>query len=86
MAGDLENLAMPVEVDGIDGEAHEAHVNAVARCDEQGRGGRQGALQHEAAQARQESIRNLDLQDNAAVGYRIRFHLHNASPSDKCRI
>lgn len=86
MAGDLEDPALLIEVDGIDGEAHEAHVDAVARRDEQGRGGRQGALQHEAAQARQKSIRNLDLQDNAAVGYRIRFHLHNASPSDKCRI
>lgn len=86
MASNLEDPAILVEVDSVDGEAHETHVDAVARCNEQGRGGRQGAAQHEAAQARQESIRNLDLQDNAAVGYRIRFHLHNASPSDKCRI
>lgn len=51
VAGDLENLALLVEVDGVDGEAHKAHVDAVARRDEQGRGGRQGTAQHEAAEA-----------------------------------
>ena len=51
VAGDLEYPALLVEVDGVDGEAHEAHVDAVARRDEQGRGGRQGAVQHEAAEA-----------------------------------
>lgn len=51
VAGDLEDLALFVEVDGVDGEAHKAHVDAVARRDEQGRGGRQGAAQHEAAEA-----------------------------------
>lgn len=51
VAGDLEDSALFVEVDGVDGEAHEAHVDAVARHDEQGRGGRQGAAQHEAAEA-----------------------------------
>lgn len=49
--GDLEDSSLLVEVDGVDGEAHEAHVDAVARCDEQGRGGRQGTAQHEAAEA-----------------------------------
>ena len=51
LAGDLEDFALFVEVDGVDGEAHEAHVDAVARRDEQGRGGRQGTAQHEAAEA-----------------------------------
>lgn len=51
VTGDLEDLALLVEVDGVDGEAHEAHVDAVARRDEQGRGGRQGTAQHEAAEA-----------------------------------
>lgn len=51
MAGDLEDSALLVEVDGVDGEAHEAHVDAVARRDEQGRGGRQRTAQHEAAEA-----------------------------------
>lgn len=51
VAGDLEDSALLVEVDRVDGEAHEAHVDAVARRDEQGRGGRQGAVQHEAAEA-----------------------------------
>mgnify|MGYP004689044143 CR=1 FL=1 len=48
--GDLEDSSLLVEVDGVDGEAHEAHVDAVARRDEQGRGGRQGAAQHKAAE------------------------------------
>ena len=51
VAGNLEDLALFVEVDGVDGEAHKAHVDAVARHNEQGRGGRQGAVQHEAAEA-----------------------------------
>lgn len=51
VAGDLEDSALFVEVDGVDGEAHEAHVDAVARRDEQGRGGRQGTAQHKAAEA-----------------------------------
>lgn len=51
VAGDLEDFALLVEVDGVYGEAHEAHVDAVARRDEQGRGGRQGTAQHEAAEA-----------------------------------
>lgn len=51
LAGDLKDFALLVEVDGVDGEAHKAHVDAVARRDEQGRGGRQGAAQHEAAEA-----------------------------------
>ena len=51
VAGDLEDFALLVEVDGVDGEAHEAHVDAVARRDEQSRRGRQGAAQHEAAEA-----------------------------------
>lgn len=51
VAGDLEDFALLVEVDSVDGEAHEAHVDAVARRDEQGRGGRQGTAQHEAAEA-----------------------------------
>lgn len=51
MAGNLEDPAILIEVNGIDGEAHEAHVDAVARCDEQSRSGRQGAAQHEAAEA-----------------------------------
>ena len=51
VTGDLEDLALLVEIDGVYGEAHEAHVDAVARRDEQGRGGRQGAAQHEAAEA-----------------------------------
>ena len=60
VVGDLEDTALLVEVDGIDGEAHEAHVDAVARCDEQGRGGRQGAAQHEAAKALPEGCRQVD--------------------------
>lgn len=60
VAGDLEDSALLVEVDGVDGEAHEAHVDAVARRDEQGRGGRQGAAQHEAAKALPESCRQVD--------------------------
>lgn len=51
VASNLEDLVLFVEVDGVDGEAHEAHVDAVARRDEQGRGGRQGTAQHEAAEA-----------------------------------
>ena len=51
VTGDLEDLALLVEIDGVYGEAHEAHVDAVARRDEQGRGGRQGTAQHEAAEA-----------------------------------
>ena len=49
--GDLEDSSLLVEVDGVYGEAHEAHVDAVARLNEQGRGGRQGAAQHEAEEA-----------------------------------
>lgn len=49
--GNLEDFAVLVEVDRVDGKAHEAHVDAVARRNEQGRGGRQGAAQHEAAEA-----------------------------------
>ena len=49
MAGDLEYPALLVEVDGVDGKAHEAHVDAVARLNQQGCGGRQGAAKHQAA-------------------------------------
>lgn len=45
VAGDLEDSALFVEVDGVDGEAHKAHVDAVARRNEQSRGGQQGAAQ-----------------------------------------
>lgn len=51
VAGDLENLALLVEVDGVDGEAHKAHVDAVARHNEQSCRGWQGAAHHEAAEA-----------------------------------
>lgn len=51
VAGDLEDSSLLVEVDDVYGEAHEAHVDAVARRDEQSRRGRQGTAQHEAAEA-----------------------------------
>lgn len=51
VAGDLEDLTLLVEVDGVDGEAHEAHVDAVAGRDEQPGCGRQGTAQHEATKA-----------------------------------
>lgn len=60
MAGNLEDPALLVEVDGVYGEAHEAHVDAVARRDEQSRSGRQGAAQHEAAKALPEGCRQVD--------------------------
>ena len=49
VAGDLEYPALLVEVDGVDGKAHKAHVDAVARLNQQGCGGRQGAAKHQAA-------------------------------------
>ena len=49
MTGNLEDSAILIEVDGVDGEAHEAHVDAVARLNQQGCGGRQGAAKHQAA-------------------------------------
>lgn len=77
VAGDLENLAMPVEVDGIDGEAHEAHVDAVARRDEQGRGGRQRTAQHEAAKALPEGCRQMNGEGDIGKFDDECFCLHN---------
>lgn len=60
MTGDLEDLSLLVEVDGIDGEAHEAHVYAVAGRNEQAGRGRQGTAKHQAGQPRPERIGNMN--------------------------
>lgn len=63
---DLEDFALLVEVDGVNGEAHEAHVDAVAGRNEQAGRGRQGAAKHQPSQTCPECIGHLDL-DVAAV-------------------
>lgn len=77
VAGDLEDPALLVEVDSVDGEAHEAHVDAVARRDEQGRGGRQGAAQHEAAKALPEGCRQMNSEGDIGRFDDECFCLHN---------
>ena len=76
MTGNLEDSAILVEVDGVDGEAHEAHVDAVARRNEQGRGGRQGAAQHEATEALPEGGSEVDGKGDAGPFYLKCFDLH----------
>lgn len=66
VAGNLEDLAVLVEVDGINGEAHEAHVDAVAGRDEEPCRGRQRTAKHQPRQARPECISHMNL-DAAAV-------------------
>lgn len=61
VAGNFEDLALLVEVDGVDGEAHEAHVDAVAGRDEEPCRGRQRAAKHQPRQARPECVGHLDL-------------------------
>ena len=77
MASNLEDPAILVEVDSVDGEAHETHVDAVARCNEQGRGGRQGAAQHEAAKALPEGCRQVDGESGIGRFDDECFCLHN---------
>lgn len=77
LAGDLEDFALFVEVDGVDGEAHEAHVDAVARRNEQSRGGQQGAAHHEAAEALPESSSKADSKGGIRVFYLECFCLHD---------
>ena len=77
MAGDLEDPALLVEVDSIDGEAHETHVDAVARCDEQGRGGRQRTAQHEAAKALPKGCRQMNGEGDIGRFDDECFYLHN---------
>lgn len=77
VAGDLEDSALFVEVDGVDGEAHEAHVDAVARRDEQGRGGRQGTAQHEAAEALPEGGGEMNCEGGIRAFYLECFGLHD---------
>ena len=47
VAGDLEDSALFVEVDGVDGEAHKAHVDAVGGVQPQARSRRQRLPQHQ---------------------------------------
>lgn len=77
VTGNLENLALLVKVDGVDGKAHEAHVDAVARRDEQGGGGRQGASQHEAAEALPEVCGEMDGESGIRAFYLECFGLHD---------
>lgn len=76
VAGDLEDFALFVKIDGVDGEAHEAHVDAVARRNEQGRGGRQGAAQHEATEALPEGGSEVDGKGDVGPFYLKCFDLH----------
>ena len=52
VAGDLEDSALFVEVDGVDGEAHEAHVDAVRLLEVQSTSFIKGRTEHEAFEPR----------------------------------
>lgn len=57
----LKDFPLLVEVNGINGKAHKAHMNTVARRDEQSSRGRQGLFQHQANKARPECISDSNL-------------------------
>ena len=75
--GDLEDSSLLVEVDGVYGEAHKAHVDAVARRNEQSRGGQQGAAHHEAAEALPEGSSKADSKGGIRAFYLECFCLHD---------
>lgn len=67
VAGDLEDFALLVEVDSVDGEAHEAHVDAVARRNKKSRHGWQWMTKHQANQACPEGVGNMNLDFTAVI-------------------